>query len=103
MKDSGMSCEESTFAAVSAAKEAAKPFDGKVALDVALSANFSNLSALCPLIPRSNISKVQMTAGEKAGADLIFIETMMDLYEAKSRSCRRKGEYVASRFCNDDF
>ena len=34
MKDSGMSCEEATFAAVSAAKEAAKPFGGKVALDV---------------------------------------------------------------------
>ena len=84
MKDSGMSCEEATFAAVSAAKEAAKPFGGKVALDVGPLGELLEPLGSLSLETAVEYFKVQMTAGEKAGADLIFIETMMDLYEAKA-------------------
>ena len=84
MKDSGMSCEEATFAAVSAAKEAAKPFGGKVALDVGPLGELLEPLGSLSFETAVEYFKVQMTAGEKAGADLIFIETMMDLYEAKA-------------------
>ncbi len=84
MKNSGMTCEEVIFAAVSSAKEAAKPFGGKAALDVGPLGELLEPLGSLSFETAVEYFKTQMIAGEKAGADFIFIETMMDLYEAKA-------------------
>lgn len=39
---------------------------------------------------------------EKAGADLIHIETMSDTYEVKCGNTGCKREYITTCICNDD-
>lgn len=84
MKGSGRSCEEVTFSAVSAAKRVADEFGGLVALDVGPLGELLEPLGSLPFEDAVGFFKTQMTAGANAGADLIFIETMMDLYEAKA-------------------
>ena len=84
MKGSGRSCEEVTSSAVSAAKRAADEFGGLVALDVGPLGELLEPLGSLPFEDAVGFFKTQMTAGANAGADLIFIETMMDLYEAKA-------------------
>ncbi|NLK45291.1 MAG: dihydropteroate synthase [Treponema sp.] len=86
LEDSSYDTEEIIEAAVRNAKEAVKQF-GKtafVALDVS-----STGKLMQPMGPLSfdeayENYKITMVAGEKAGADLILIETMSDLYETKA-------------------
>ncbi|MDD6342013.1 MAG: homocysteine S-methyltransferase family protein, partial [Eubacteriales bacterium] len=84
MKGSGRSCEEVTSSAVSAAKRVADEFGGLVALDVGPLGELLEPLGSLPFEDAVGFFKTQMTAGANAGADLIFIETMMDLYEAKA-------------------
>lgn len=46
--------------------------------------------------------KEMMAAGEKAGADLIVIETSTDLLEMKAAVLAAQREYIAAGIFNDD-
>lgn len=84
LQESGYSVEEVTKRAVACAKNAAKDFNGKVALDVGPLGELLEPLGSLPFERAVELFARQMKAGEEAGADLIFIETMMDLYEAKA-------------------
>ncbi|MCQ2579806.1 MAG: homocysteine S-methyltransferase family protein [Treponemataceae bacterium] len=86
LEDSAFKTEDIIEAAVRNAKEAIKQSDKTafVALDVS-----STGKLLEPMGPLSfdeayENYKTTMIAGEKAGADLVIIETMSDLYETKA-------------------
>ena len=80
----GYEPEEIISAAVGLAKRAAKETGALVALDVGpLGALLEPLGTL-PFAEAYGLFAEMMEAGARAGADLIAIETMSDLYEAKA-------------------
>lgn len=80
----GLSCEELLEAAVALARDAAKGTDVKVALDLGPSGMM--MEPMGPLrFEQAYAGFARMVeAGVRAGADLIVIETMTDLYEVKA-------------------
>jgi len=80
----GRSVDEVVSAAVSIAKEAAAGTDVKVALDMGPLGELLEPLGTLPFERAYEYFKEQAVAGEKAGADLVSIETMTDLYEAKA-------------------
>ena len=72
--------------AVSLAKESAKNYnrDTFVALDMGPVGRLLEPYGDLPFEEAYELYKEQVTAGEKAGADLVLIETMGDLYEIKA-------------------
>lgn len=76
--------EEVVTAAIQNAKKAALPFDGAVALDVGSTGRLLKPLGDLPFESAVNIFKRTILAGVKAGADLIVVETMNDLYELKA-------------------
>ena len=84
LASTGHTVEEVITAAVSLAKAAAAGSGVKVALDVGpLGALLEPMGSL-PFEEAYDLFAQMMTAGATAGADLIVIETMTDLYEAKA-------------------
>ena len=80
----GHGVEEIITAAISVAKDAASGTGAKVALDVGpLGALLEPMGSLTFEEAYALFAQM-MTAGAKAGADLVVIETMTDLYEAKA-------------------
>ena len=80
----GHGVEEIITAAISVAKDAAAGTGTKVALDVGpLGALLEPMGSLAFEEAYALFAQM-MTAGAKAGADLVVIETMTDLYEAKA-------------------
>lgn len=76
--------EETITAAVRIAKDAASPFNASVALDIGpIGALLEPLGTLT-FEEAYDIFAEMTSAGAAAGADLIVIETMTDLYEAKA-------------------
>lgn len=84
LEGSGVSVEQAVSAAVRLAKRAAAPRGGFAALDIGPIGEL--VEPLGPLAFEDAVSIFarQIRAGAQAGADLIAIETMMDLYETKA-------------------
>lgn len=84
LKGTGVSTPEAVSAAVGLAKRAAAPRGGFAALDLGPIGEL--IEPLGPLAFEDavEIFAQQVRAGREAGADLVVIETMMDLYEAKA-------------------
>ena len=84
LKETGKSVEEIISAAIAVARAAAAPSGAKVALDVGpLGALLEPMGSLTFEEAYALFAEM-MTAGARAGADLVVIETMTDLYEAKA-------------------
>ena len=81
---SGYEVEAVTEGAIACARRAAKPYGGLVALDVGPLGELLQPLGTLPFDRAVELFKRQMRAGAQAGADLIVIETMMDVYEAKA-------------------
>lgn len=96
--------DEIVSAAVGCAKEALKGYEDKyVALDIGPIG-----SLLAPLGSLSfeeayDIFKEQVLAGKRAGADLILIETMADIYEVKAAILAAKENSDLPIFCTMTF
>ncbi len=78
--------DEIITSAVNLAKESAKNYDRDtfVALDIGPIGRLLEPCGDLPFEDAYNLFKEQVIAGERAGADLVLIETMGDLYEIKS-------------------
>ena len=84
MERTGRSVEEIITAAIHVAKEAAAGTGTKVALDVGPLGELLEPMGTLTFERAYDLFREMMEAGAKAGADLIVIETMTDLYEAKA-------------------
>ena len=80
----GRTVDEVVSAAVAIAKEAAAGTDVKVTLDMGPLGELLEPLGTLPFERAYAYFKEVAVAGEKAGADLVSIETMTDLYEAKA-------------------
>ncbi len=78
------SVEEIVTAAVQIAKEAADEFDALVALDIGPIGELLEPLGTLAFDDAYSIFKRQIDAGVKAGADILLIETMTELYEMKA-------------------
>jgi 5-methyltetrahydrofolate--homocysteine methyltransferase len=84
LKNSGFSVEEVISAAVENAKTAIGSGDGYVALDIGPIGELLKPMGTLSFERAYEIFKKQVVQGVKSGVDLILIETMTDLYEAKA-------------------
>lgn len=78
------SVEEIVTAAISIAKEAAAGTGVRIALDIGPLGELLEPMGTLPFERAYDLFREMAVAGEKAGADLVAIETMTDLYEAKA-------------------
>ena len=78
------SVEDIVTAAVTIAKEAAAPYGGMVGLDIGPLGELLEPMGTLSFDEAYELFAQQVRAGVKAGADMIAIETMTDLYEAKA-------------------
>ena len=81
---SGLRVEETVAAAVAIAKRAAEGTDAQVALDIGPLGELLEPMGTLPFERAYELFRETVLAGVKAGADLIVIETMTDLYETKA-------------------
>ncbi|AWI03184.1 homocysteine methyltransferase [Clostridium drakei] len=95
------SIEEVITAGVKIAKEAAQ--DKLVALDVSSIGQMMEPTGPLSFEAAYNLFKKQVVIGEKAGADLILIETMSDLYETKAAVLAAKENSDLPVFCTMTF
>ena len=80
----GLGVEETVAAAVTVAKRAASGSDALVALDIGPLGELLEPMGTLPFERAYELFREIVLAGAKAGADLIAIETMTDLYETKA-------------------
>lgn len=80
----GYSVEEVVTAAVKIAREAAEPYGGMVGLDIGPLGELLEPMGMLSFDDAYELFAEQVRAGVKAGVDMIAIETMTDLYEAKA-------------------
>lgn len=99
LKDTGYSVEEVIDSAVNNAKRAREDKKIYIALDI------GPLGHLLGGVDNSNFKKAydmfarQVIQGEKSGADVIIIETMSDIYEAKAAVMAAKENSNLPVFC----
>ncbi|MDW7667437.1 MAG: homocysteine S-methyltransferase family protein [Bacillota bacterium] len=105
LKDKGYSLEEIITSAVNNAAKAAGEFKDKkyVALDIGPIGTLLAPLGTLKFEEAYGIFKEQVVAGTKAGADLILIETMSDLYEAKAAVLAAKENSHLPVFCTMTF
>lgn len=84
LKTCGYEVEEIIERAVELAKEARRDKDVGIALDIGPIGELLEPMGTLEFEEAVSIFKRQIVAGEKAGVDLILIETMTDLYEIKA-------------------
>ncbi|MBQ2751118.1 MAG: homocysteine S-methyltransferase family protein, partial [Oscillospiraceae bacterium] len=84
LEGTGVSVKEAVAAAVNCAKNAAEKYDGMVAMDIGPLGELIEPLGSLPFERAIELFAEQMKAGAEAGADLILIETMMDIYEVKA-------------------
>ena len=77
----GLSVAACVAASVAVAKEAAAPFGALVALDVGPTGALLKPVGPLGIDEAADIFREVVAAGARAGADVVFIETMTDLYE----------------------
>lgn len=95
------SVEEVITSAVKIARDAAK--DKLVALDIGPTGQVMEPTGNLSFEAAYELFKKQVIIGEKAGADLILIETMSDLYEAKAAILAAKENSSLPVFCTMTF
>ena len=103
LKESGYSVEETISKAVSLAKEATKDTNAFIALDIGPIGELLEPMGTLSFDEAYEIFKEQIIIGHKAGADLILIETMTDLYEAKAAILAAKENCNLPVFCTMSF
>lgn len=104
LKDTKYSVEEVITKAVEIAKEAKKAKSGKyIALDVGPIGQMLEPIGILKFERAYEIFKRQIEAGVKAGCDLILIETISDLYEAKAAVLAAKENSNLPVFCTMTF
>lgn len=103
LKGTGYSVEEVIYKAVSLAKCACKHSNTYIALDVGPIGELLEPMGTLSFDEAYNIFKKQIVAGNKAGVDLILIETMTDLYEAKAAILAAKENSDLPIFCTMSF
>lgn len=109
LKNSPYSTEEVISAAVNIAKEAISelnetcPQNKYIALDIGPTGSLLSPLGTLSFEEAYHIFKKEMIAGEKAGADLILIETMTDLYELKAAILAAKENTNLPVFCTMTF
>lgn len=84
MRNSGKSVTEIVTQAITLTKEIAKKYDKYVALDIGPIGELLEPSGTLAFQDAYDIFKEIVIAGDKAGADVIVLETMTDLYEIKA-------------------
>ena len=84
LTDTGISVQTVIESAVHAAKKACEGTDAHIALDVGPLGELLEPSGTLSFEKAYDLFTEVMVAGAHAGADLILIETMTDLYEAKA-------------------
>jgi len=84
LEGTGYSVKEAVTAAVNCARSAAEKYDGIVAVDIGPLGELIEPLGSMPFERAIELFAEQMKAGAEAGADLIVIETMMDIYEVKA-------------------
>lgn len=94
LEGTGHSVDEVISAAVGCARRAAAPYDGMVALDIGPLGGLLEPLGTMPFERAVELFAEQIKAGARAGVDLVAIETMMDVYEAKAA-------LLAARECCD--
>lgn len=99
----GYTVEEIVEAGVSAAKEAIGNKDIYVALDLGPIGQLLEPMGTLSFDNAYEIFKRQVIAGEKAGADLVIVETMTDLYEIKAAILAIKENTNLPVFCSMSF
>lgn len=104
LKDSGYGVEEVVGAGVRLAREAVSGEKGRyVALGLGPIGTLLSPLGTLPFEEAIDIFKEQIEAGVKAGADLILIETISDLYEAKAAIIAAKEKSDLPVFCTMTF
>ena len=103
LEETGYSVEEIVDAAVSIAKEARGNSEAYIALDVELIGQLLEPMGTLSFDEAYEIFKRQVVQGEKSGADIILIETMTDLYEAKAALLASKENTKLPVFCTMSF
>lgn len=99
----GYSVEEIVDAAVGIAKEARGDKDVYIALDIGPVGQLLEPMGTLSFDRTYEIVKRQAVQGEKSGADLVLIETMMDLYEVKAAVLAVKENTNLPVFCTMSF
>lgn len=84
LEGTGCPVEKAVSAAVGCARRAAEPFGAMVALDIGPLGELVEPLGSLPFEKAIELFAEQIKAGAAAGADLIAIETMMDVYETKA-------------------
>lgn len=84
LSGSGYSVSQVVEAGIAAAKKAAEGTDVKVALDIGPLGQLMEPLGTLSFEAAYDIFREMLTAGEKAGADLVVFETMSDLMEVKA-------------------
>ncbi len=100
LKNCPYSCEEIINAGVKIARASGAKF---VAQDVGPIGRLMEPMGAMTFDDAYNMFKRQMIAGEKAGADVILIETMSDLYEVKAAVLAAKENTSLPVFCTMTF
>jgi len=100
---SGHSCEEVVAAAVRLAKEAAAEFGAYAALDIGPVGELLEPAGALAFDEAYELFRRQITAGAAAGADAIYIETMIDLLEARCAVLAAKENCGLPVFCTMSF
>ncbi|MCH4237302.1 MAG: homocysteine S-methyltransferase family protein [Clostridium tyrobutyricum] len=101
---SDYSSEEVIEAAVGIAREAVKSRENKfVALDIGPIGQVMEPTGNLSFDSAYKLFKKQVVAGDRSGADLIVIETMMDLYETKAAVLAAKENSSLPVFCTMTF
>lgn len=103
LEETGYSVEEIVDAAVSIAKEARGNSEAYIALDVGPIGQLLEPMGILSFDEAYEIFKRQVVQGEKSGADIILIETMTDLYEAKAALLASKENSNLPVFCTMSF
>ncbi|KYH28943.1 homocysteine S-methyltransferase family protein [Clostridium colicanis] len=104
LKDTGYSVEEVITSAVNIAKEAKKNSrETYIALDIGPIGQMLEPIGTLSFERAYEIFKRQVEAGVKAGCDLILVETISDLYEAKAAILAAKENSSLPVFCTMTF
>lgn len=103
LEKSGYSVEEIIYSAVKNAREAARGEDACIALDVGPIGELLEPAGTLSFERAYDIFKRQVIQGVKSGVDLILIETMTDLNEARAAVLAAKENSSLPVFCTMSF
>ena len=103
LKNMDTTVEEIIDSAVNIAKEAVADRNVKIALDIGPIGQLLEPMGTLSFDRAYEIFKRQILQGVKSGADIILIETMTDLYEAKAAVLAAKENSNLPVFCTMSF